>query len=148
MTKAIDLKILYDQLGESNFDPATPGSAGIDLRVVIRGGVCIFPGETKLVGTGIAIHINDPGYAGLILPRSGLGNRGLVLGNLVGLIDSDYIGEIKVSLWNRSDDPITVNHMDRVAQLIIVPVTVPAFRFVSEFSQSRRGDGGFGHTGV
>lgn len=144
----IDLKILDPRITEEHLKPSTPGSAGIDLCAVIDECISIWPGETRLIGTGIAIHIGDPGYAGLILPRSGLGNKGLVLGNLVGLIDSDFTGEIKVSLWNRSELPIKVPVLGRIAQLIIVPVTVPKFNIVTELEQSIRGEGSFGSTGV
>ena len=144
----IDLKILDSRVSEDQLKPSTPGSAGIDLRAMIDIDMLIYPGETFLIGTGIAIHIEDCGYAGFILPRSGLGNRGLVLGNLVGLIDADYQGEIKVSLWNRGNDPIKIKPLDRIAQLVISPISVPHFNIVTEFEQSSRGECGFGSTGL
>ena len=141
----IELKILHENCYP---DYATPGSAGIDLKAasIIRA-IEIYPGDQELIRTGIAIHIKDPGYAGMIIPRSGLGKRGVVLGNLVGLIDSDYQGEIKVLLWNRGNDIVEIDHMDRIAQLVIVPVIQAQFEIVQEFEQSQRGTGGFGSTG-
>ena len=141
----IELKILNEDC-YPNY--ATPGSAGIDLKAasIIRA-IEIYPGDQELIRTGIAIHIKDPGYAGMIIPRSGLGKRGVVLGNLVGLIDSDYQGEIKVLLWNRGNDIVEIDHMDRIAQLVIVPVVQAQFEIVQEFEQSQRGTGGFGSTG-
>ena len=141
----IELKILHENCYP---DYATPGSAGIDLKAasIIRA-IEIYPGDQELIRTGIAIHIKDPGYAGMIIPRSGLGKRGVVLGNLVGLIDSDYQGEIKVLLWNRGNDIVEIDHMDRIAQLVIVPVVQAQFEIVQEFEQSQRGAGGFGSTG-
>lgn len=127
---------------------ATSGSAGLDLRACIDEAIDIMPGETKLVPTGLAIHIADPGYAALILPRSGLGHKhGIVLGNLVGLIDSDYQGQLMVSTWNRGTEPFTLNPMERLAQLVIVPVLQVGFNVVDEFEESDRGTGGFGSTG-
>ena len=127
---------------------ATSGSAGLDLRACIDEAIDIMPGETKLVPTGLAIHIADPGYAALILPRSGLGHKhGIVLGNLVGLIDSDYQGQLMVSTWNRGTEPFTLNPMERLAQLVIVPVLQVGFNVVDEFEESDRGAGGFGSTG-
>ncbi len=127
---------------------ATSGSAGLDLRACIDEAIDITPGETKLVPTGLAIHIADPGYAALILPRSGLGHKhGIVLGNLVGLIDSDYQGQLMVSTWNRGTEPFTLNPMERLAQLVIVPVLQVGFNVVDEFEESDRGAGGFGSTG-
>lgn len=127
---------------------ATSGSAGLDLRACIDEPMDIMPGETKLIPTGLAIHIADPGYAALILPRSGLGHKhGIVLGNLVGLIDSDYQGQLMVSTWNRGTDIFTLNPMERLAQLVIVPVLQVGFNVVSEFEESDRGAGGFGSTG-
>lgn len=127
---------------------ATSGSAGLDLRACIDETIDIMPGETKLVPTGLAIHIADPGYAALILPRSGLGHKhGIVLGNLVGLIDSDYQGQLMVSTWNRGTEPFTLNPMERLAQLVIVPVLQVGFNVVDEFEESDRGAGGFGSTG-
>jgi len=141
----IELKILNENCYP---DYATPGSAGIDLKAasIIRA-IEIYPGDQELIRTGIAIHIKDPGYAGMIIPRSGLGKRGVVLGNLVGLIDSDYQGEIKVLLWNRGNDIVEIDHMDRIAQLVIVPIVQAKFEIVQEFEQSQRGAGGFGSTG-
>ena len=141
----VELKILNENCYP---DYATPGSAGIDLKAasIIRA-IEIYPGDQELIRTGIAIHIKDPGYAGMIIPRSGLGKRGVVLGNLVGLIDSDYQGEIKVLLWNRGNDIVQIDHMDRIAQLVIVPVVQAQFEIVQEFEQSQRGTGGFGSTG-
>lgn len=141
----VELKIL-DEMAYPKY--ATPGSAGIDLKAasIIRA-IEIYPGDQELIRTGIAIHIKDPGYAGMIIPRSGLGKRGVVLGNLVGLIDSDYQGEIKVLLWNRGNDIVEIDHMDRIAQLVIVPIVQAQFEIVQEFEQSQRGQGGFGSTG-
>ncbi len=155
--RLIELRILSDLITEDHLKPKTSGSAGIDLMAVSfcddevgeeSGFSFIQPGEVKMIGTGISIHISDPGYAGMILPRSGLGHKGLVLGNLVGLIDSDYQGELKVSAWNRSSDSIQINRMDRIAQLVIVPVMVPEFMIVDSFGESERGAGGFGSTGL
>ena len=141
----IELKILHENCYP---DYATPGSAGIDLKAasIIRA-IEIYPGDQELIRTGIAIHIKDPGYAGMIIPRSGLGKRGVVLGNLVGLIDSDYQGEIKVLLWNRGNDIVQIDHMDRIAQLVIVASVQAQFEIVEHFEQSQRGQGGFGSTG-
>ena len=127
---------------------ASEGSAGLDLRACIDDPVVINPGKTELIPTGISIFIKDPGYAGLILPRSGLGHKhGIVLGNLVGLIDSDYQGELFISTWNRGTSSFTINSLDRIAQLVIVPVSQATFNLVSDYSKSDRGDGGFGSTG-
>jgi len=148
---SIDLKILDARLKDDRYAPkyATPGSAGIDLRACIEMAIKIHPGETILVPTGIAIHLCDPGLAAMILPRSGLGHKhGIVLGNLVGLIDSDYQGELFVSTWNRGHDTFTLNPLDRLAQLVVVPVVQVAFNVVDEFPVSERGAGGFGSTGV
>jgi len=126
----------------------TPGSAGLDLRACLDAPLTIEPGQTVLVPTGLAIHIGDPGYAAMILPRSGLGHKsGIVLGNLVGLIDSDYQGQLMVSTWNRSAATFVLQPMDRLAQLIIVPVLQVGFNVVEEFASSDRGAGGFGSTG-
>jgi dUTP pyrophosphatase len=125
----------------------TPGSAGVDLRACLDTAVTLAPGETTLIGTGIAIHLEDPTLCAMILPRSGLGHRGLVLGNLIGLIDSDYQGELKISTWNRGNEPQTIEPGDRIAQMIITPVIQPTFVEVAEFNSSERGEGGFGHTG-
>jgi len=126
----------------------TPGSAGVDLRACLDESVTLAPGETILIGTGIAIHLEDPGFCAMILPRSGLGHRGLVLGNLVGLIDSDYQGELKISTWNRGQEPQTIEPGDRIAQMVITPVIQPTFIEVDDFESSSRGEGGFGHTGT
>jgi len=147
----IDLKILDSRLKQDGYAPqyATPGSAGIDLRACIEKAIRIQPGETVLIPTGIAIHLSDPALAAMILPRSGLGHKhGIVLGNLVGLIDSDYQGEIFVSTWNRGHDDFTLNPLDRLAQLVVIPVVQVAFNVVDEFSASERGASGFGSTGV
>lgn len=127
---------------------ATPGSAGLDLRACLDAPVTLAPNAWELIGTGIAIHLADPGYAALILPRSGLGHKhGIVLGNLVGLIDSDYQGELKVSAWNRSTTPFVLQPMERLAQLVIVPVVQARFNVVDDFAPSVRGDKGYGSTG-
>ena len=127
---------------------ATPGSAGLDLRACLDAPLTLAPGQTELIPAGIAIHIADPGLAAVILPRSGLGHKhGIVLGNLVGLIDSDYQGQIFVSTWNRGNAPFTVNPMERLAQLVVVPVVQVGFNVVAEFGASDRGAGGFGSTG-
>jgi dUTP pyrophosphatase len=148
----IDVKILDERLKDSSgqYAPhyATPGSAGLDLRACIEAPLTIQPGQTHLVPTGMAIHLADPGLAAMILPRSGLGHKhGIVLGNLVGLIDSDYQGEIFVSTWNRGQQAFTLNPLDRLAQLVVVPVVQVAFNVVDDFEQSHRGEGGFGSTG-
>ena len=128
---------------------ATPGSAGLDLRACIAQPIVFSPGETQLVPTGLAIHIADPDYAALILPRSGLGHKhGIVLGNLVGLIDSDYQGQLMVSTWNRGTEPFTLNPLERLAQLVVVPILQVGFHVVNEFGESERGAGGFGSTGT
>ena len=146
--KHIDLKILDPRLQDLLPAYATPGSAGLDLRACLDAPLTIAPGETVLVPTGLAIHIGDPGYAAMILPRSGLGHKsGIVLGNLVGLIDSDYQGQLMVSTWNRGQNAFTLNPMERLAQLIIVPVLQVGFNVVEEFGDSERGVGGFGSTG-
>lgn len=144
----IDVKILDQRLRDSPPHYATPGSAGLDLRACIEAPLHVKPGQTTLVPTGMAIHLADPGLAAMILPRSGLGHKhGIVLGNLVGLIDSDYQGELMVSVWNRGHDSFTLNPLDRIAQLIVVPVLQVAFNVVDEFDASKRGEGGFGSTG-
>ena len=146
--KQIDLKILDPRMKELLPSYGTPGSAGLDLRACIDAPLAIEPGQTVLVPTGLAIHIGDPGYAAMILPRSGLGHKnGIVLGNLVGLIDSDYQGQLMVSTWNRSHTTFTLQPMDRLAQLVIVPVLQVGFNVVEEFASSERGAGGFGSTG-
>ena len=144
----IALKVLDPRMAEHLPAYATPGSAGLDLRACIDAPLVLAPGQTQLVSTGIAIHIGDPGLAAMILPRSGLGHKhGIVLGNLVGLIDSDYQGPLMVSCWNRSQTAFTLQPMERLAQLIIVPVVQASFRRVEEFGASDRGEGGFGSTG-
>jgi dUTP pyrophosphatase len=144
----IDIRILDPRLQDNPPHYATPGAAGLDLRACIEGSLKLHPGETQLIPTGIAIHLADPGLAALILPRSGLGHKhGIVLGNLVGLIDSDYQGEIFVSTWNRGKEIFTLNPLDRLAQLVVVPVLQVAFNVVDQFEESRRGAGGFGSTG-
>ena len=148
---SIDLKLLDARLKDDRYAPqyATPGSAGIDLRACIESAIKIHPGDTLLIPTGIAIHLADPGLAAMILPRSGLGHKhGIVLGNLVGLIDSDSQGEVVVSTWNRGHDMFTLNPLDRLAQLVVVPVVQATFKVVDEFPASERGAGGFGSTGV
>jgi len=127
---------------------ATPGAAGLDLRACIDAPLTLGPGESELVSSGIAIHVGDPGHAAVILPRSGLGSKhGIVLGNLVGLIDSDYQGPVKISVWNRGAAPFTIQPLDRIAQLVVVPVVQVEFEVVEEFAASARGAGGFGSTG-
>lgn len=147
----VKLKLLDERLGKSIALPdyATDGSAGMDLRACLDGdSLTIEPGETHLIPTGMAIHIDDPGLAAVILPRSGLGHKhGIVLGNLVGLIDSDYQGQLFVSCWNRGQDAFTIKLGDRIAQLVFVPVVQAAFEIVSDFTDSVRAEGGFGHTG-
>ena len=144
----IDLKVLDPRMAEALPAYATAGSAGLDLRACIDAPLVIEPGQATLIPTGIAIHIGDPGLAAMILPRSGLGHKhGIVLGNLVGLIDSDYQGPLMVSCWNRGQAAFTVQPMDRIAQLVIVPVVQARFRQVQEFNASDRGEGGFGSTG-
>ena len=148
----IDVKLLdprlRDNAGKLAPQYATPGAAGMDLRACIEAVIKLHPGETCLIPAGIAIHLADPGLAAMILPRSGLGHKhGIVLGNLVGLIDSDYQGEIFVSTWNRGHETFTINPMDRLAQLVVVPVVQVAFNVVEDFTESQRGAGGFGSTG-
>jgi dUTP pyrophosphatase len=146
--KTIDVKILDPRMQDQLPQYATAGSAGLDLRACIDAPLTLEPGQTVLVPTGLAIHIGDPGYAAMILPRSGLGHKnGIVLGNLVGLIDSDYQGQLMVSTWNRSQSAFTLQPMDRLAQLVIVPVLQVGFNIVEEFASSDRGAGGFGSTG-
>jgi len=149
--KKIDLKILDSRIGGEYPLPeyATSGSAGIDLRAMLEYDKLVEPGQTVLIPTGLAMHIGDENYAAMILPRSGLGHKnGIVLGNLVGLIDSDYQGQLMVSCWNRSHENFTVEVGMRLAQLIVVPVVRPQFNIVSTFDESDRGEGGFGHTGT
>ena len=144
----IDLKILDPRIAEHLPAYATPGSAGLDLRACLDAPLLLEPGQTQLIPTGLAIHIEDPGLAAMILPRSGLGHKhGIVLGNLVGLIDSDYQGPLMVSCWNRGHTTFTVQPFERIAQLVIVPVVQATFKIVDEFPASDRGAGGFGSTG-
>jgi dUTP pyrophosphatase len=149
--KQIELKILDPRIGKEFPLPehATPGSAGMDLRACIEKSMVIAPGETQLIPTGIAIHIADPGLAATILPRSGLGHKhGIVLGNLVGLIDSDYQGPLMVSCWNRGAKSFTLEPGERLAQLVFIPVVQATFEIVDSFDSSERGEGGFGHSGT
>ena len=145
----VDLKILDPRMADQLPHYATPGSAGLDLRACLDAAITLEPNAWQLVPTGIAIHLDDPAYAALILPRSGLGHKyGIVLGNLVGLIDSDYQGQLMVSAWNRRSTPFTLEPMERLAQLVIVPVVRAQFNVVQEFSaKSERGEGGYGSTG-
>ena len=146
--KTIDIKILDPRMKEQLPAYATAGSAGLDLRACLAEPLTIEPGSTHLIPTGLAIHLADPGYAAMILPRSGLGHKhGIVLGNLVGLIDSDYQGELMVSTWNRGSTAFVLNPMERLAQLVIVPVLQVGFQVVDSFDSSARGTGGFGSTG-
>ena len=149
--RAIELKILDSRLGDSIPLPhyATDGSAGLDMRACIDESLTVNPGETHLVPTGLAMHIADPTLAAVLLPRSGLGHKhGLVLGNLTGLIDSDYQGQIFISCWNRSSKAYEIQPAERIAQMVFVPVEQVKFQVVTEFGESDRGDGGFGHTGT
>jgi dUTP pyrophosphatase len=144
----LDYKILDPRLNDALPAYATPGSAGLDLRACIEATTTVNPGDTLLVPSGIAIHLADPGLAAIVLPRSGLGHKhGIVLGNLVGLIDSDYQGQIFVSLWNRGNTPFVLHPMERIAQLVVVPVVQAQLRRVETFDASLRGEGGFGSTG-
>ncbi|MFM0207369.1 dUTP diphosphatase [Paraburkholderia sediminicola] len=144
----LDLKILDARMRDQLPAYATTGSAGLDLRACLDEPLTLKPGETALVPTGLAIHVADPGYAALILPRSGLGHKhGIVLGNLVGLIDSDYQGQLMISTWNRGETTFVLNPMERLAQLVIVPVVQAEFTIVDDFETSERGAGGFGSTG-
>ena len=146
--KKLDVKILDARLREQLPQYATPGSAGLDLRACVQAPLTLNPGQTELIPAGIAIHIADPGYAAVILPRSGLGHKhGIVLGNLVGLIDSDYQGQIFVSTWNRGNTSFVINPMERLAQLVVIPVMQVEFNVVDEFGASDRGASGFGSTG-
>ena len=149
--KNIQLKCIDDRLGRDYPFPeyATPGSAGMDIRACIDEAIIIGPGQTALLPTGFAMHIDDAGLAAILLPRSGLGHKhGIVLGNLTGLIDSDYQGQVFVSCWNRSSESFTINPGDRIAQMMIIPVVQANFIVVEDFNESARGAGGFGHTGV
>jgi len=148
MSINVDLKILDERLRQNMPSYATKGSAGLDLRACIEHTQTIKPGETVMIPTGMAIHIDNAYYAAMILPRSGLGHKhGIVLGNLVGLIDSDYQGQLFVSCWNRSSEAFILNPMERIAQLVIVPVVQADFHLVDEFVETDRGEGGFGSTG-
>lgn len=145
----IDIRILDRRLRAQMPAYATPGSAGLDLRACIDAPLTLAPGAWQLVPTGMAMHLADPGYAALILPRSGLGHKhGIVMGNLVGLIDSDYQGQLMVSAWNRSATPFTIEPMERIAQMVIVPVVQATFNVVEAFAASQRGEGGYGSTGL
>jgi dUTP pyrophosphatase len=145
---AIDLQVLDARMAEQIPAYATPGSAGLDLRACLDQAITLAPGQTTLIPTGLAIHIADPGLAAIILPRSGLGHKhGIVLGNLVGLIDSDYQGQLMVSCWNRGQSEFVIQPFERIAQLVIVPVVQASFRRVDSFDASSRGAGGFGSTG-
>lgn len=144
----VDLKILDARLRDALPAYATPGSAGLDLRACLDEPLVLAPGDARLIATGIAMHLADPGYAAMILPRSGLGvKHGIVLGNLVGLIDSDYQGPLMVSCWNRGREPFTIQPLERIAQMVIVPVVQARFQVVEAFAASTRGEGGFGSTG-
>lgn len=150
MMKKIDVKIIDPRIGGEFPLPcyATPGSAGLDLRACLDQAITLAAGDTVLIPTGIAIHIADPSLAAIILPRSGLGHKhGVVLGNLVGLIDSDYQGQLMVSVWNRSQQSFTIEPGERIAQLVLVPVVQTEFNLVDDFTASHRGAGGFGHSG-
>lgn len=148
MTIKIQIKILNPKMTNHLPAYATDGAAGLDLRACMDNAIIVEPGQTVLIHTGLAVHLADPGYAAMILPRSGLGHKhGIVLGNLVGLIDSDYQGELKVSVWNRSRTPFTIEPFERIAQMVIVPVMQAEFKVVDDFATSRRGEGGFGSTG-
>ena len=145
----IAFKVLDDRLRSMLPSYASPGSAGLDLRACIDAPLTLAPGGAELVSSGIAVYIADPGLAGLVVPRSGLGHKhGVVLGNLVGLIDSDYQGPLLISCWNRAASSYTINPMDRIAQLVVVPVIRPSFEEVADFAQSKRGGAGFGSSGV
>jgi dUTP pyrophosphatase len=149
-SRAIQVRILDPRIGREFPLPryATQGSAGLDLRACIDAPLELSPGETALIPSGLAIHLDDPGLAALVLPRSGLGHtHGIVLGNLVGLIDSDYQGELKISCWNRAGESYTIAPGDRIAQLIVIPVLQVSMQIVDAFTQSARGSGGFGHSG-
>ena len=148
MNPTVELKILNPQMADQLPQYASAGAAGLDLRACLDAPVVLQPGEVYLVPTGIAIHLANPAYAAVLLPRSGLGHKhGIVLGNLVGLIDSDYQGELKVSLWNRSHQAFTIAPLERIAQMVVVPVAQAVFEVVDEFAASQRGEGGFGSTG-
>ena len=145
----VELQILDNRIRDHLPSYATPGSAGMDLRACLEGPLTILPGDAELISTGIAIHIGDRGLAAVVLPRSGLGHKhGIVLGNLVGLVDSDYQGPLMVSCWNRGHEAYTVQPLDRIAQLVVVPIVKAAFRIVDGFEASTRGTGGFGSSGA
>ena len=145
----IDIRILDERLRAQMPAYATPGSAGLDLRACIHEPLTLHAGQWQLVPTGLAMHLADPGYAALMLPRSGLGHKhGIVMGNLVGLIDSDYQGQLMVSAWNRSQTPFTIEPMERIAQMVIVPVVQATFNVVENFTASQRGEGGYGSSGL
>jgi dUTP pyrophosphatase len=144
----VDIKVLDARMADYLPAYATPGSAGLDLRACLDQAVVLEPGQAQLIPTGLSMHLGDPGLAAMILPRSGLGHKhGIVLGNLVGLIDSDYQGPLMVSCWNRGTAPFTIEPMERIAQMVIVPVVQASFRLVESFEASARGEGGFGSTG-
>ncbi len=146
--KRLEVKILDERMRSMLPHYASAGAAGLDLRACLPAALTLAPGDSQLVASGIAIHLGDPGYAAMVLPRSGLGAKhGIVLGNLVGLIDSDYQGEVMVSLWNRGSAPFTIQPLDRIAQLVVVPVMQVQLQVVEEFAASARGTGGFGSTG-
>ncbi len=146
--RRLDVRILDARIRDLLPQYGTPGAAGLDLRACLDAPLTLRPGDSQLVPSGIAIHIGDPGYAAIILPRSGLGAKnGVVLGNLVGLIDSDYQGELMVSCWNRGESPFTIAVGERIAQLVLVPVVQAHFELVEAFDESQRGAGGFGHSG-
>ncbi|HEX2566398.1 MAG TPA: dUTP diphosphatase [Burkholderiales bacterium] len=146
--RKLEVKILDERIRAMLPHYATSGAAGLDLRACIAAPLVLNPGESELVPSGIAIHLGDPGYAAIVLPRSGLGSKhGIVLGNLVGLIDSDYQGQVLVSLWNRGKQPFTVQPMERIAQLVVIPVAQVELQVVEDFAASERGAGGFGSTG-
>jgi dUTP pyrophosphatase len=146
--KKLEVKILDERIRGMLPHYATPGAAGLDLRACVDAPLTLMPGDSQLVSSGIAIHLGDPGYAAVVLPRSGLGSKsGIVLGNLVGLIDSDYQGPLMISVWNRGKSAFSVQPMDRIAQLVVVPVMQVQFEVVAEFAASARGAGGFGSTG-
>lgn len=149
MKQTVQLKVLDPRVHEYGLPQvATPGSAGVDLRAIIDDAIVLQPGQCELIPTGLSIYIEDPGLAAMLLPRSGLGHKhGLVLGNLVGLIDSDYQGPLMVSIWNRGQNAFVLNPGERLAQMVLVPVVQPQFQLVDEFVASERGDGGFGSTG-
>ena len=149
MTLTVDIRVLDARMADALPAYATPGSAGLDLRACLDSALTLDPGQSTLIPTGLSIHIGDPGYAAMLLPRSGLGAKhGIVLGNLVGLIDSYYQGPLMVSCWNRSRAEFTIQPLERIAQMIIVPVVQAAFRVVESFDVSARGEGGFGSTGT